>query len=40
VQFSSIARHTNRTDHCSGTARLVASGGHWLVDHIGVNCAP
>jgi serine/threonine-protein kinase len=40
VRFSSIATHTNRIDHCSGTASLVKGGGRWLVDHIGVNCAP
>jgi serine/threonine-protein kinase len=40
VRFSSIATHTNRTDHCSGTASLVKGGGRWLLDHIGVNCAP
>jgi serine/threonine-protein kinase len=40
VRFSSVATHTNRTDHCRGTATLVHSGGRWRLDHIGVNCAP
>jgi hypothetical protein len=39
VSFSTVAQHTDRTDHCSGQARLVAQGSRWLVDHIDVNCA-
>jgi serine/threonine-protein kinase len=38
IQFSSVAKHTNRTDRCSGRASMVRTGGQWLVDHIGVNC--
>jgi serine/threonine-protein kinase len=38
VELTSIATHTNRTDRCSGQAKLVRGAGGWLVDHIGVNC--
>jgi serine/threonine protein kinase len=40
VRFTSVATHTNRTDHCRGTATLVEGGGQWLLDHIGVSCPP
>jgi serine/threonine protein kinase len=39
VSFSSIARHTSKTDRCTGSAQLVKSGQNWLVDQLeGVNC--
>jgi serine/threonine protein kinase len=38
VEFSSVAKHPDRTDHCTGRATLVKQGTHWLVDHIDVRC--
>jgi serine/threonine-protein kinase len=39
IEFSSIAKHTDRTDRCSGQATMVRQAKQWLVDHIGVNCS-
>ena len=36
VEFTSIARHTNRTDRCNGTATLVEG----MIDHLSVQCGP
>ena len=38
VEFSSVAKHPDRTDHCSGQASLVKQGSNWLLDHIDVRC--
>jgi hypothetical protein len=38
IEFSSIAKHTDRTDRCSGQATMVRQAKQWLVDHIGVSC--
>jgi hypothetical protein len=38
VEFSSVAKHPDRTDHCTGQASLVKHGPSWLVDHIDVGC--
>lgn len=39
VALSTVAKHTNRTDRCSGTARTVKSDGRWLVDGLNVSCS-
>jgi len=36
VQFRSVARHTDRTDHCQGTISVVKSSSGWLVDQLHV----
>jgi hypothetical protein len=38
VEFSSVAKHPDRTDHCTGRATLVRQGPAWLVDHLDVQC--
>jgi hypothetical protein len=38
IEFSSVATHTARTDHCTGQARMVRQAKRWLVDHLSVNC--
>ena len=38
VEFSSVAKHPDRTDHCNGQASLVKQGSSWLLDHIDVRC--
>jgi serine/threonine protein kinase len=38
IEFSSVATHTARTDHCTGQARMVRQAQRWLVDHLSVNC--
>src|SRR5947209_9389419 len=39
VSFRSVAVHTTRTDHCSGSATLVMRDGRWLVDELqGISC--
>ncbi|HSD79932.1 MAG TPA: hypothetical protein VLB47_04695, partial [Solirubrobacteraceae bacterium] len=40
VAFATTARHTDRVDHCSGTATAApsGSGGDWQVQHITVSC--
>jgi serine/threonine-protein kinase len=41
VSFSSVAHHTDKTDHCTGSAELVKSGQNWLLDYLSdVNCTP
>jgi hypothetical protein len=34
VDFSTVARHTDRTDRCTARASLTRQGGNWLVDHL------
>jgi serine/threonine-protein kinase len=36
VQFRSIARHTTKTDRCSGTISVVKGSNGWMVDHLNV----
>jgi hypothetical protein len=36
VAFRTEARHTDYTDHCTGTASLARQSGQWLVDHLDV----
>jgi hypothetical protein len=36
VTFKSIARHTTKTDHCSGTISVVRGANGWLVDQLHV----
>jgi hypothetical protein len=39
VQFSSVARHTTKTDRCQGSISVVKGTNGWLVDHLDtVNC--
>jgi serine/threonine-protein kinase len=39
VAFSTVAKHTDRTEYCSGSADLVSAGASWHIDHIGdVQC--
>ena len=38
VRLESIARHTNRTDNCTGTARTASSGGEWRIERLNVDC--
>jgi serine/threonine protein kinase len=39
VAYSTVARHTDRTDRCTARATLVRQGGTWLVDHLdNVDC--
>jgi hypothetical protein len=38
VSLRTTATHTDRIDHCSGTANLIKSGESWLIDRIGVTC--
>jgi hypothetical protein len=38
VEFSSVAKHPDRTDHCTGRATLVRQRPGWLVDHLDVQC--
>ncbi len=41
VSFQSIAHHTDRTDHCSGTIDVVRGGSGWLIDQLHVGgCTP
>ena len=40
VEFSSVAKHPDRTDHCTGQASLVKQGSSWLVDHIVTSGTP
>jgi hypothetical protein len=40
VQIETIATHTDRVDHCTGTLHTVRDRrGRWLVDPAGVRCA-
>jgi hypothetical protein len=39
VAITTTATHTNRTDHCTGTADTApAPGGGWVVTHLNVSC--
>ncbi|MFZ0043560.1 MAG: protein kinase [Solirubrobacteraceae bacterium] len=38
VGLQTTSVQTDRTQHCSGTARAVRSGGAWLVDGISIHC--
>jgi serine/threonine protein kinase len=39
VAITTTTTHTNRTDHCTGTADTApASGGGWIVTYLNVNC--
>jgi hypothetical protein len=39
LEIETIATHTNRVDHCTGTLRTVHSDdGRWLVDPAGLQC--
>ncbi|MEA2143001.1 MAG: eukaryotic-like serine/threonine-protein kinase [Solirubrobacteraceae bacterium] len=38
VAFESVATHTDRVDHCTGTANLSVSGDQWLVQQINPSC--
>jgi serine/threonine protein kinase len=39
VSLATTARHTDRTDRCSGTAdTLPAADGRWVLTHLTVNC--
>ena len=39
VDIQTIATHTDRVDHCTGTLRTVRSPGRrWLVEPAGVRC--
>ena len=38
VELRSVAKHTDRTDNCSGTAELTWSSDAWLIDHLSVDC--
>jgi hypothetical protein len=39
VALATTATHTDRVDHCTGTAETApAPGGGWLVSHIAVSC--
>jgi serine/threonine-protein kinase len=41
VSFQSIARHTDRTDHCTGTIDVVKRGSGWMVDYLHITgCTP
>jgi hypothetical protein len=39
VALSTTSVQTDRTQHCTGTARTVRSGTGWLLDHISINCS-
>ncbi|HEX8120131.1 MAG TPA: serine/threonine-protein kinase [Solirubrobacteraceae bacterium] len=40
VALETIAEHTDRTEHCTGTVKTVRSPkGRWLVEPLGVRCA-
>jgi hypothetical protein len=36
VQFKSVARHTDHTDHCTGTISVVQGDSGWLLDQLHV----
>jgi len=38
LEIRSIARHTDRTDRCSGTLSAVRASGGWRVDPAGLTC--
>jgi len=39
LQIETIATHTERVDHCTGTLRTVRDqDGRWLVEPAGVRC--
>jgi len=38
VAFSTVARHTDRTDRCSGTAEVSGSGASWQIERFSVGC--
>ena len=38
VALDTTSVQTNRTQHCSGTARTVRSGAAWLLDGISISC--
>jgi hypothetical protein len=38
VEFQSIATHPDRVDQCTGTVRLSAVDGRWLVEHLQPSC--
>ena len=39
VAITTTTTHTDRTDHCAGTADTApAPGGGWVVTHLNVNC--
>ena len=41
VEFETVATHTDRTEACTGSATLVASGSAWLMDSLdAVSCEP
>jgi hypothetical protein len=41
VEFADVARHSTKTDRCSGSFGLVYSGGRWLLsDAQSIVCEP
>ena len=38
IRLRTVARHTDRTDRCSGTAQAASSGGKWIVERLSVDC--
>lgn len=38
VAITTVAVHTTRTDHCTGSVDLVPGGAGWLLSHIAVTC--
>jgi hypothetical protein len=38
VAVRTTSVQTDRTQQCAGTARVVRSGGAWLLDGISINC--
>ena len=39
VAIATTATHTNRVDHCTGTADTApADGGGWVVTHLNISC--
>jgi hypothetical protein len=38
VQLQSVAKHTDHTDRCSGTADVSGGDGNWKIDHLNVDC--
>ncbi len=38
VTITTVAVHTTRTDHCTGSVDLVPGGDGWLLSHINVTC--
>ena len=39
VELQTVAEHTDRTDHCTGTVKAVkGENGRWLVEPLGIRC--